>query len=247
MDGEMDVPEHDEKGSAEHTVNDVAADDEKGAQLAAAGADQRIQFTPNVRPARDQRQFNRDEDNISAYGYPITQRSRSVASIPQVISEKAKDRRRQEKEQEKKNVDIDEHLMPHLHVAERYKTKINMEKPGESFGLTTHEAEDLLLHHGPNVLTPPKKRNPFLKFWDNLSSLFNLLLILAGVLEYILLGIDYKDNFQNVRDIASRMTEQLATRLLTSIPDLFGCHPHCCCFHQCLHRILPATEIPGSP
>jgi hypothetical protein len=247
MEGEKDAPEHDEKSEVENAVKDVTAREETGAQPVAPSADQRIQFTPNVRPARDQRQYSRDDDNISAYGHPITQRSRSVASIPQVISEKAKDRRRHEKEQEKKNVDIDEHLMPHLHVAERYKTKINMERPGESLGLTSHEAEDLLLHHGANVLTPPKKRNPFLKFWDSLSSLFNLLLILAGVLEYILLGIDYKDNFQNVRDVSSRITERLDVSSLTLTIDLPGSHPYRRCLHQCLHRVLPATEIAGPP
>ena len=117
---------------------------------------------------------------------------------PPVISEKQKDRRKREKEEERKHVDINEHLMAHQDVAERYKTRISMEKPGESIGLTTQQAEQLLLEHGPNVLTPPKKRHWILKFWDCLSSLFNLLLILAGFLEYILLGIDFKNNFQNV-------------------------------------------------
>jgi sodium/potassium-transporting ATPase subunit alpha len=182
----------------EKDVADYKEADAQVTSTAAAGGEQRIQFTSNVRPARGDAYVNRDDD-ISAYGHPITQRSRSVASIPQVISEKAKIRQKHEKEQEKKNVDIDEHLMPHEHVAARYKTRIDMQKPGESLGLTTREAEELLAIHGPNILTPPKKRNPFLKFWDSLSSLFNLLLILAGVLEYILLGISYKDNFQNVR------------------------------------------------
>jgi hypothetical protein len=53
------------------------------------------------------------------------------------------------------------------------------------------------------VLSPPKKRHPILKYLDSLTSLFNLLLILAGVLEYVLLGIDFKDNFQNVSVFAS--------------------------------------------
>jgi sodium/potassium-transporting ATPase subunit alpha len=95
-------------------------------------------------------------------------------------------------------VDINEHLMAHQDVADKYKTRISMEKPGESLGLTTQQAEQLLLEHGPNILTPPSKRHWILKFWDCLSSLFNLLLILAGCLEYILLGINFKDNFQNV-------------------------------------------------
>lgn len=155
-----------------------------------ATAPTRIQFIPSARPERPVRP---DEQGI-----PIKGRTLSVASIPQVVSVKEKDRLRREQEFEKKNVDIDEHLLPHEQVAERYKTKINMTKPEESFGLTTEQAQALLQEHGPNVLTPPKKRHPFLKYLDCLSSLFNLLLILAGVLEYILLGINYKDNFQNV-------------------------------------------------
>ena len=88
--------------------------------------------------------------------------------------------------------------MLHHEVAERYKTSINLVKPEESLGLTGQQAEQLLHEHGPNILTPPKKRHPLLKYLDCLRSLFNLLLILAGILEYILLGIDFKDNFQNV-------------------------------------------------
>jgi sodium/potassium-transporting ATPase subunit alpha len=145
-----------------------------------------------VKPYRG-RPASRDRD-----GGSITRRQSSIASIPQVVSEKEKDRRKREKEEEKKHVDIDEHLMPHLAVAERYETRINMEKPAESLGLTDQKAEQLLREHGLNQLTPPKKRHPILKYLKCLSSLFNVLLILAGILEYILLGINYKDNFQNV-------------------------------------------------
>jgi sodium/potassium-transporting ATPase subunit alpha len=195
--------------------------------------EQRIQFTPNARPARP-RQTNRDDD-ITAYGHPITQRSRSVASIPQVITPEARDRLRSEKEQAKKHVDIDEHLIPHQHVAERYKTKINMERPGESLGLTSHDAADLLLHHGPNTLTPLKKRSAWLKYWDCLSTLFNLLLILAGILEYILLGINFKNNFQNASCIPTPLKSSSGVPTLNFSLDLLGSYSHCCCLHQCLY------------
>lgn len=173
-------------------------------QNSAHGGDHRIQFTPTVKPDRTRPSGKED---VSIFVPPsrrsqsvgsIIRRPQSIASIPPIIPKKQKDRRKQEKEEEKKHVDINEHLMAHQDVAERYKTKINMEKPGESLGLTTQQAEQLLLEHGPNVLTPAKKRHWILKYWDCLSSLFNLLLILAGFLEYILLGIDFKDNFQNV-------------------------------------------------
>jgi sodium/potassium-transporting ATPase subunit alpha len=187
MENEKDLSE--KKDGFEEKVSEVT-------QNAALGGDQRIQFTPTVKP--DRTRLVSGEDDISNFVAPITRRPQSVASIPPVISEKEKDRRKREKEEEKKHVNIDEHLMAHLDVADRYKTKINMGKPGESFGLTGQQAEQSLHEHGPNVLTPPKKRHPFLKFLDYLFSLFNLLLIVAGILEYILLGINYKDNFQNV-------------------------------------------------
>jgi len=166
--------------------------------------DVRIQFTPTVKPGRARAS---GKDEASTFEVPsrrsqsihsIPRRPQSIVSLPPVISEKQKKRRKREKEEEEKHVDINEHLMAHSDVAEKYKTRIDMGRPGESLGLTTEQAEQLLLEHGPNVLTPPSRRHWILKFWDYLSSLFNLLLIFAGVLEYILLGINYKDNFQNV-------------------------------------------------
>jgi sodium/potassium-transporting ATPase subunit alpha len=155
-----------------------------------SGGDQRIQFAPTVKPY-PKRPASRDRDGSS-----IARRQQSFVSVPQVVSEK--DRRKREKEEEKKHVNIDEHLMPHLAVAERYETRINMERPAESLGLTDQKAQQLLREHGLNRLTPPKRRHPVLKYLDCLSSLFNVLLIFAGILEYILLGVNYKDNFQNV-------------------------------------------------
>lgn len=176
--------------------------DADGEKTPAAGGS-RIQFTSSVKPGRS-RATGKAEGSIfvppsrrSQSVGSTTRRVQSTVSIPPVASKKQRDRRRREKEEERKHVDINEHLMAHRDVAERYKTRINMEKPGESLGLTTQQAEQLLLEHGPNVLTPPSKRHWILKFWDCLSSLFNLLLILAGFLEYILLGIDFKNNFQN--------------------------------------------------
>ena len=169
------------------------------------GGDQRIQFIPTVKPEREPRAGTKDD--ASTFVPPsrrsqsvgsLTQRRQSNISLPPVISEKQKARRKQEKEEEKKHVDINEHLMPPLEVAEKYHTHINMDKPGDSQGLTSEQAAQLLIEHGPNILTPPSKRHWILKFWDCLKSLFNLLLILAGVLEYILLGINYTENFQNV-------------------------------------------------
>ncbi|KAH8657690.1 hypothetical protein BX600DRAFT_468011 [Xylariales sp. PMI_506] len=155
---------------------------------------QRIQFAADTRSPIPKKPVDEEKDGIAPIRIaPI--RRQSVTSLPPVpIGEKE---RRKREEEEKKHVDIDEHLMPHEEVALRYGTRINMNKPGDSLGLATTQIDELLQQHGRNVLTPPKKRHPFLKYLDCLTSLFNLLLILAGVLEYILLGIDFKDNFQN--------------------------------------------------
>jgi sodium/potassium-transporting ATPase subunit alpha len=118
--------------------------------------------------------------------------------IPQVIREKDKKIRNKQAEVESTHVDIDEHLMGVQDVATRYDTKIDLETPQNSAGLTKSQVDQLLLSHGPNVLTPQKKKNPILKYIGYLSSLFNMLLILAGVMEYVLLGIDSKTNSQNV-------------------------------------------------
>jgi sodium/potassium-transporting ATPase subunit alpha len=152
--------------------------------------DATIQFAPAVKPAPKESGRVDDDERI---------RRQSVVSIPHVISEQEKDRREFEKNLESKHVKIDEHLLRPEVVAARYKTRIDTAAPSASLGLTTPQAAHLLAELGANVLTPPKKRHPFLKFLDSLRSLFNLLLILAGILEYILLGIDYKNNFQNVR------------------------------------------------
>jgi sodium/potassium-transporting ATPase subunit alpha len=162
---------------------------------------QRIQFIPTEKPERSGRDdgttFVPPSRRSQSVG-SVVRRTQSIVSLPPVISAKDRKIREREKKDEVKHVDISEHLMSASDVAARYKTSINTVKPGESLGLTAQQAEQLLLEHGRNNLTPPSKRHWILKYWDCLSSLFNLLLILAGILEYILLGIDFKGNFQNV-------------------------------------------------
>jgi sodium/potassium-transporting ATPase subunit alpha len=218
----------------------IAADDsvEMVQTTTLPGADQRIQFIPTVKPERQPRAGAKDDgptfippSRRSQSVGSITQRRQSNVSLPPVISEKQKARRKQEKEEEKKHVDINEHLMPHLEVAEKYHTRINLDKPGDSQGLTSEQAAQLLIEHGPNILTPPSKRHWILKFWDCLKSLFNLLLILAGVLEYILLGINFHENFQNV----SIPIPSTGTCFCLRFLDIPRSHSNLGCIHQCLH------------
>ncbi|KAF9464625.1 aminophospholipid-transporting P-type ATPase [Collybia nuda] len=94
-------------------------------------------------------------------------------------------------------VDIQEHRLPITNLEEALKTSIDTKDAGQSFGLTSEEAKARLQRDGQNVLTPPKKKSAFRKFFDRLVTMFNVLLMVAGVLEYVLLGIDFKSNFQN--------------------------------------------------
>ncbi|KAG0079652.1 hypothetical protein BGZ90_002033 [Linnemannia elongata] len=96
-----------------------------------------------------------------------------------------------------KTLDITEHLFPVEEIAARHGVHIDLQKAGNSQGLTTAAATERLAENGPNILSPPKQISPFMKFFHCLTSLFNLLLILAGVLNYILLAVDPKENKVN--------------------------------------------------
>ncbi|KAG6876171.1 hypothetical protein C0992_000604 [Termitomyces sp. T32_za158] len=95
------------------------------------------------------------------------------------------------------NVDIQEHRLSFSKIADTLNTSIDTKDAGNSYGLTTAEAQARLQRDGPNVLTPPQKKSALRKFLDRLFTMFNILLMIAGVLEYVLLGIDFKANFQN--------------------------------------------------
>jgi len=253
MDPEKALPEEHLAGppsststmDAEKTA--LASDLVEMARVPTVGGDPRIQFTETVRPTRSREDLtffppNRRSQSIGS----IQRRPQSIVSIPPVTSKAQQKRRQKEKEEEQKHVDVTEHLMDHEKVAEMYHTNINMTRPEESVGLTSEQAAQLLIEHGPNNLTPPSKRHWILKFWDYLSSLFNLLLIFAGILEYILLGINFKDNFQNVsRRSIITIIQSLSFYLLPHV-DIFGGYSHRRCIHKRRNRILPANEVAGT-
>ncbi|KAG5636133.1 hypothetical protein H0H81_009015 [Sphagnurus paluster] len=95
------------------------------------------------------------------------------------------------------NVDIQEHLLPFSKLEETLHTSIDTKNAAGSLGLTAAEAKLRLERDGQNILTPPHKKSAARIFLDRLLTMFNILLMIAGVLEYVLLGIDYKSNFQN--------------------------------------------------
>ncbi|KAH9948142.1 aminophospholipid-transporting P-type ATPase [Amylocystis lapponica] len=95
------------------------------------------------------------------------------------------------------NVDIEEHHLSFHELGPHLETSIDTKDAAGSYGLTSAEAKERLVRDGPNVLTPPKKKSPLRMYIDLLLTMFNILLIIAGILEYILLGVDFKDNFAN--------------------------------------------------
>ncbi|KAF5367657.1 hypothetical protein D9757_010968 [Collybiopsis confluens] len=126
----------------------------------------------------------------------LTQEEKDLAAAGYEHLEEQK-ARQAEKDSDLGQADITEHNIPINELNEKLHTFIDVKDPGRSSGLSSEEAQKRLAENGPNVLTPPKKKSAFRKYMDKLLTMFNLLLILAGILEYILLGVDFKDNFQN--------------------------------------------------
>ncbi|KAF9582287.1 hypothetical protein BGW38_000404 [Lunasporangiospora selenospora] len=93
-----------------------------------------------------------------------------------------------------KALDITEHLFPIEDIAARYGVSIDTARASNSHGLDSAVAAQRLIENGPNVLAPPKEISAFMKFFHCLTSLFNLLLMFAGILNYILLAIDPEGN-----------------------------------------------------
>ncbi|KAG0245533.1 hypothetical protein B0O80DRAFT_503429 [Mortierella sp. GBAus27b] len=101
------------------------------------------------------------------------------------------------KKAKEKQLDITEHLFPIEEVAARHGVSIDTAKASNTKGLDSSVAAQRLAENGPNILSPPKQVSPFMKFFHCLTSLFNLLLIVAGILNYILLAVDPQDNKVN--------------------------------------------------
>ncbi|OBZ75130.1 Potassium-transporting ATPase alpha chain 2 [Grifola frondosa] len=95
------------------------------------------------------------------------------------------------------HVDVHEHHLSFEELGNELDTAIDTKDPSQSHGLSSDEAKRRLARDGRNVLTPPKKKSALRKYYDCLMTMFNILLMIAGVLEYILLGVSFKDNFPN--------------------------------------------------
>lgn len=100
-------------------------------------------------------------------------------------------------EQKETRVDIHEHSLPFCDLEKVLNTSLDLKDAARSSGLSEEEAKERLSRDGPNMLTPPKKKSALRTFLERLFTMFNILLIIAGVLVFILLAIDVKANIQN--------------------------------------------------
>ncbi|KAJ3342831.1 hypothetical protein HDU93_000961 [Gonapodya sp. JEL0774] len=121
-----------------------------------------------------------------------------------------------------KQLDITEHLLTLEQLQQKYETQFIPSKPANSpvslwqwfswrqfvptvlvfsvgtKGLSPEAAAKRLAENGPNMLTPPPKRPSWLQFFDKLRGLFNLIMLFAGIVTYVLYGIDTVANSSNV-------------------------------------------------
>ncbi|KAI9297033.1 hypothetical protein K502DRAFT_323467 [Neoconidiobolus thromboides FSU 785] len=96
-----------------------------------------------------------------------------------------------------KQIDIVEHLLSVEEVIKRYETSININKPAESHGLGEEQIKKGREVYGPNLLSPAKRKHPFVRFLECLGNLFNVLMILAGLMTFIIFAIDPANNFSS--------------------------------------------------
>ncbi|KAI0236150.1 hypothetical protein L0F63_004266 [Massospora cicadina] len=101
------------------------------------------------------------------------------------------------KQGKKEQLDIDDHQLSLDQLCQRYGTSVNAAKPDFSLGLNQQQIFAARDAYGPNILSPPKKKHPFIRFLECLGGLFNLLLILAGILTFVLFFIDPKANLSS--------------------------------------------------
>ncbi|KAJ7144913.1 aminophospholipid-transporting P-type ATPase [Mycena crocata] len=166
-----------ETGSA--TMEDVLPNDDDNAGTRAVAFHQEPEIEEKARPkgVELKHTLTQDDKELAAAGYGHLEEKKAGV--------------------EHANFDIQEHRVALISLGDTLGTSIDPKDPEASHGLTAAEAAARLQRDGPNILTPPKKRSPLRQYIDRLMTMFNVLLIVAGILEYVLLGIDFHANFAN--------------------------------------------------
>ncbi|XP_005372048.3 potassium-transporting ATPase alpha chain 2 [Microtus ochrogaster] len=89
-----------------------------------------------------------------------------------------------EKEELKKELDLDDHRLSNTELEQKYGTNIIR-------GLSSIKATELLARDGPNALTPPKQTPEIIKFLKQMVGGFSILLWIGAILCWIAYVIQY--------------------------------------------------------
>ncbi|KAK3601218.1 hypothetical protein CHS0354_040401 [Potamilus streckersoni] len=116
--------------------------------------------------------------------YPIMQKNghRNSVSPEDGGNKSQKKTKKDEREELKRELEMDEHIIPIEELYARLGADPNM-------GLSPEVAKDILLRDGRNELTPPKTTPEFFKFCKHMLGGFSLLLWLGSILCFIAYGI----------------------------------------------------------
>ena len=107
-------------------------------------------------------------------------------------------------------------------VASRHNVNINISKPANSNGLSTADAQKRVMEEGQNVLAPQKKIHPILRYLQCLCGLFNILLIVAAIFEYAVLGVEFEANKVNVGSLC--FVNNIPLSFLATIVQFLKCN-----------------------
>ncbi|XP_049637598.1 potassium-transporting ATPase alpha chain 2 [Suncus etruscus] len=96
-------------------------------------------------------------------------------------------RKHHQKEENKKELDLDDHRLSNKELETKYSTNITT-------GLSSTKAAERLAQDGPNALTPPKETPEIIKFLKQMVGGFSILLWIGAILCWIAYGIQYAND-----------------------------------------------------
>ena len=83
-------------------------------------------------------------------------------------------------------------------ICAKFETSVNQLKPSFSEGLSPFEAKERLLTNGPNSISKKPKKHVFILFVECVLSLFNVMLLFAASMEFMLHFTHSMDDFSDI-------------------------------------------------
>lgn len=144
-------------------------------------------------------------------------------------------------------------LLPIPSVVEQTQSRVNVDDPSKSLGLTSKEAAEKLVKHGKNVITPPPETPLIVQFLRQFLDPFKIVLLLAGILSCIAYLIDTSQGPTNlylgfvlffitmVSCIFSFIQERQSDALMNSFGKLLP--RSCTVIRDGKPLVIPAAEV----